>query len=90
MIIEESDFRLTSVNEYSTKWDLELLYTIRPKGKEARTEFKPVAYGLPLESALRRVVNFRINNKYKDSIKLKDYLKEYQDQINQLKQLANE
>ena len=62
MVIEESDFRLTSVNEFSTKWDLELLYTIRPKGKEARTEFKAVAYGLPLESALKRVINFRINS----------------------------
>lgn len=87
MTIEESDFRLTSVNEYSTKWDLELLYTVRPKGKEARTEFKAVAYGLPLESALKRVINFRINNKHQDAISLKDYLKEYKDQLNQLNHL---
>ena len=87
MVIEESDFRLTSVNEYSTKWDLELLYTIRPKGKEARTEFKAVAYGLPLESALKRVINFRINNKHQDVISLRDYLKEYKDQLNQLNHL---
>jgi hypothetical protein len=87
MVIEESDFRLTSVNEFSTKWDLELLYTIRPKGKEARTEFKAVAYGLPLESALKRVINFRINNKHQDVISLKDYLKEYKDQLNQLNHL---
>lgn len=87
MVIEESDFRLTSVNEFSTKWDLELLYTIRPKGKEARTEFKAVAYGLPLESALKRVINFRIGNKHQDAISLKDYLKEYKDQLNQLNHL---
>ena len=87
MVIEESDFRLTSVNECSTKWDLELLYTIRPKGKEARTEFKAVAYGLPLESALKRVINFRINNKHQDVISLRDYLKEYKDQLNQLNHL---
>lgn len=90
MVIEESDFRLTSVNEYSTKWDLELLYTIRPKGKEARTEFKAVAYGLPLESALKRVINFRINNKHQDVISLRDYLKEYKDQLNQLNHLLYE
>ena len=90
MVIEESDFRLTSVNEFSTKWDLELLYTIRPKGKEARTEFKAVAYGLPLESALKRVINFRINNKHQDVINLKDYLKEYKDQLNQLNHLLYE
>lgn len=90
MVIEESDFRLTSVNEFSTKWDLELLYTIRPKGKEARTEFKAVAYGLPLESALKRVINFRINNKHQDAISLKDYLKEYKDQLNQLNHLLYE
>ena len=90
MVIEESDFRLTSVNEFSTKWDLELLYTIRPKGKEARTEFKAVAYGLPLESALKRVINFRINNKHQDVINLRDYLKEYKDQLNQLNHLLYE
>jgi hypothetical protein len=90
MVIEESDFRLTSVNEFSTKWDLELLYTIRPKGKEARTEFKAVAYGLPLESALKRVINFRINNKHQDVISLRDYLKEYKDQLNQLNHLLYE
>ena len=90
MVIEESDFRLTSVNEFSTKWDLELLYTIRPKGKETRTEFKAVAYGLPLESALKRVINFRINNKHQDVISLRDYLKEYKDQLNQLNHLLYE
>lgn len=90
MVIEESDFRLTSVNEYSTKWDLELLYIVRPKGKEARTEFKVVAYGLPLESALKRIINFRISNKHQDVLSLKDYLKEYKNQLNQLNHLLYE
>ena len=43
MIIEGKDFRLTPVSETSPMFDLELLYTVRPKGKEARQEFKNVA-----------------------------------------------
>ena len=48
MVIEEADFRLTSeVSDYF--WDLELLYTVRPKGKPERQEFKNAGYGMPLE-----------------------------------------
>lgn len=90
MIIEETDFKLTSIGDNSSKWDLELLYIVRPKGKEERTEFKNAGYGLTLESALRRIINFRISNKNPDSITLKDYLAEYKDQLNQLKHLIYE
>ena len=39
MIIEEKDFKLIPISESSNFFDLELLYTIKPKGKEERQEF---------------------------------------------------
>ena len=72
MIIEESDFRLIPVKESGLLFDLELLKVIN-KGKEnERTELKYIA-------------NARINAKYNDSISLKQYLQEYKDIINSIK-----
>lgn len=85
MTIEEEDFRLTPSNEYSTKWDLELIHIVRPKGKEPRKEFKNAGYGLPLESALKRVIHYRLHNKHQeDAVRLKDYLAEYKDENKKL------
>ena len=38
MTIEEKDFKLTCCQGYC--WDLELLQTIKPKGKPERQEFQ--------------------------------------------------
>lgn len=85
MIIEESDFRLIPVKESGLLFDLELLKVIN-KGKEnERTEFKNIAYGVTIESALKYIANARINAKYNDSISLKQYLQEYKDIINSIK-----
>ena len=85
MIIEESDFRLIPVKESGLLFDLELLKVIN-KGKEnERTEFKNIAYGITIESALKYIANARINAKYNDSISLKQYLQEYKDVINSIK-----
>lgn len=87
MIIEESDFRLTPVSETSSLFDLELLYTIRPKGKETRQEFKNVAYGISLESALRKVIQYRLSCKH-DSVNLSTYLKEFREELDSLRKLC--
>ena len=85
MVIEESDFRLIPVKESGLLFDLELLKVIN-KGKEnERTEFKNIAYGVTIESALKYIANARINAKYNDSISLKQYLQEYKDIINSIK-----
>lgn len=85
MIIEESDFRLIPVKEAGLLFDLELLKVIN-KGKEnERTEFKNIAYGITIESALKYIANARINAKYNNSISLKQYLQEYKDIINSIK-----
>ena len=85
MVIEESDFRLIPVKESGLLFDLELLKVIN-KGKEnERTEFKNIAYGITIESALKYIANARISAKYNDSISLKQYLQEYKDIINSIK-----
>ena len=86
MIIEEQDFKLTSIkNDGSLFWDLELLFTITPKKGESRKEFKNAGYGLTLENAIKRIINFRIENRH-SVLDLKQYLDEYKKESNKLKQ----
>lgn len=87
MIIEEKDFRLIPVSDSCPIFDLELLYTIRPKGKETRQEFKNVAYGISLESALEKVIQYRLSCKH-DTINLTTYLKEYNEELESLRKLC--
>ena len=62
MVIEEADFRMTSgASDYF--WDLELLYTVRPKGKPERQEFKDAGFGMPLATCIRKVIHHRISCK---------------------------
>lgn len=86
MTIEESDYRLTpSLNNASNFWDLELMVTIKPKNGEPRNEFKLVAYGLTLTSAIRHIINYRIIHKIKDgAIAMKEYLKLYQEEMKKI------
>ena len=46
MTIEESDFRLTSVNDYSNLFNLEILTVINKGKSNEGKEFKNVAYGV--------------------------------------------
>lgn len=85
MKIQEEDFILESIDDSSPFFDLELLHTIRPKGKEPRQEFKNSGYGLPIESAIKRIAQYRINNKHKDeAITLQTYFKEFKEEIEKL------
>ena len=58
MVIEEEDFKLTPVSDSSVNFDLELLYKVQPRGKEARMEFKNVAYGISLDHAVHRIAQY--------------------------------
>lgn len=89
MVIEESDFRLTSCTETGHFWDLELLCTVRPKGKEARQEFKISGYGLTIEGAIDRITNFRISNKHPEAMTMKTYLDEYREIKEEIKKLCS-
>ena len=87
MIIEDIDYRLTQINENSLLWDLELLHTIKPKGKESRQEFKISGYGLTLESAMKKVVAYRIHNRHLDSaMQMKDFIQELNNEVKNLKE----
>ena len=89
MTIEEEDFRLIPISEYSPMFDLELLYTVRPKGKEERQEFKNVAYGIELETALKKVAQYRVSCKHvNESVKLLEYLSDFKKELDTLKKLC--
>jgi hypothetical protein len=88
MVIEEKDFRLIPVDECGDRFDLEILCTVN-KGKETEYQkFKNVAYGISLESALKKISNFRIGNKHSESIDLKTYLQEYRAIIDEVRKLC--
>lgn len=89
MVIEEHDFRLTPCNESSSVFDLELLYTVN-KGKDnERTEFRISGYGLSLDSAIRKIVMSRMNQKYGEgTISLAEFLKGFKEEIAKVKQMC--
>ena len=90
MVIEESDFRLIPISESSPLYDLELLYKISQRGKESRMEFKNVAYGITLESAIKRIAHYKVYCNHSDEvIKLQAYLKEFTEALESLKNLCN-
>lgn len=87
MVIEETDFRMTSVaSDYF--WDLELLYTIKPKGKPERQEFKDAGFGIPLETCIRKVIHHRISSR-RDVSTLKEYVQDYKKEVKRLEELLN-
>ena len=74
MVIQGDFFRLTPSGEHSLLFDLELLHTV--KGKTTREEYKIAGYGIPLESAIKKCIQYALNNKF-EVLSLKEYLYEY-------------
>ena len=90
MIIEEEDFRLIPISDSSPQYDLELLYKIQPKGKEARLEFKNVAYGIGLEHAIKKIAHYRVCCKHnEESIRLLTYFEKFKEELDSLKALCS-
>lgn len=87
MVIEEKDFKITS--DTGIFWDLELLHTIRPKGKPERQEFTIEGYGLSLTNCMKRIINYRLSNK-KEVYNLKEFLNEYVRESNELKTILKD
>ena len=89
MVIEESDFRLIPISDSDPKYDLELLYKIQSKGKDARLEFKNVAYGIGLEHAIKKIAHYRVCCKHnEEAIRLLTYFKEFKEELDSLKALC--
>ena len=79
MKIEGEFYRLTPIDNSSSRYDLELLYAVG--GKNPRKEFKIEGYGYPLEVALQRIINYATRQKFDDNavVSLKDYLDVYRE-----------
>lgn len=90
MIIEEKDFRLIPISDSSPQFNLELLYKIQPKGKEAKFEFKNVAYGISLETAIKKIAHYRVCQRHEEEsvVLLIEYLKELKAEIKSLEDLC--
>lgn len=75
MIIQGNFYRIEPINDNSPLWDLYLLRKVNSK-TNPREEFQLEGYGMPLDSAIGRVIRYAINSKYgKDEITtLKEYL----------------
>ncbi len=82
MTIEQEDFRLHNDGE-SDYWDLELLKTVRPKGKPERQEFQVIGYGYSFPNALKVIANHRLSTK-KDVYTLEEYIQDYKQIIDSL------
>lgn len=86
--IEGPDYKIIPVKDDLVFFDVEVLYIVN-KGKEnERSEYRNIAYGVPLDAAIRRIAGYRINNKIKDITDLKTYLKEYKETISEIRKLC--
>lgn len=84
MIIQGNFYRIEPINDTSPLWDLYLLRKVNSK-TNPREEFQLEGYGMPLDSAIGRIIRYAINSKYgKDEITT---LKEY---LNAFKQIQEE
>lgn len=85
MIIQGNFYRIEPINDNSPLWDLYLLRKVNSK-TNPREEFQLEGYGMPLDSAIGRIIRYAINSKYgKNEITtLKEYLnvfKQIQEEI---------
>lgn len=88
MEIVEKDFKLTPISEDHPSFDLELLYVINKGKANERLEFKNSAYGISLDTAIRKIAHYRVNCRHKEeAIKLKVYFEEFKKELDDLKNL---
>lgn len=88
MEIVEKDFKLKPISEDCPMFDLELLYVVKPRGGEARLEFKNAGYGMSIENVIKKIAHYRVCCNHKDeAIKIKTYFEEYKKELDDLKKL---
>lgn len=85
MTIEEHDFTLTQLSDSSPFFDLELLHTT----KSGKSEMQTAAYGVTIESAIKRIANYRINENSSDSLTMQEYLNQYRIELDKLTKYLN-
>ena len=89
MIIEENDFKITSIDDSSPFFDLELLYTVNKGKAKERIEFRNAGYGLTLDNALKKIIMYRINNR-RECLSLKEFIKEWKIESEKLRNVIQE
>ena len=91
MEIVEKDFKLKPISDDIPRFDLELLYIVKPRGGEPRMEFKNAGYGLTLSYAIQKIVQYRVSCNHKEeAITIKKYFEEYKRELDNLKKLLCE
>lgn len=91
MILKGNDYELRQIDDFSPLWDVYIVKVIRPKGCQSREELTNVAYGCTLSSAIRKIINYRINKKHFDNggiIELSTYIKEFKNSVEELDKLC--
>lgn len=89
MIIKGNDYVFTPINEISPLYDVDLMKVVNKGKANERQELQKEAYGVPLDYAIRMVVNHRIRSKAGDSVvELQDYIQQFRKSINELKDLV--
>lgn len=73
MIIQGEFFQLIPTREDAPTFDLKLLKKIG--GKNPREEYVESGYGIPIETAIKKCINYALSQKY-ETITLKAYLEE--------------
>ena len=81
MIIEGPDFRLTFSESGVLQFDLELLQTINKGKKNERQEFRIDGYAYSLESVIKKIIQYRLDKK-EETVDLKEFLKQFKEQVN--------
>ena len=66
MIIQGDDYKFEEINDYSLLYDVFYLKTINKSKDSERKEFVIIAYGVPLDTAKKLIVNHRISDKTED------------------------
>lgn len=87
MMIQGEFFQIIPVNEHSLQFDLKLLQKI--KGKNPREEYKDAGYGMPLDTAIKKCIQYGLSQKL-DVISLKEYLAEYKHMAEEIGLQLNE
>ena len=88
MEIKGEDYQLNNDGE-SMRWDLRLMKTVKPRSGQERQELGDPMYGMPLENAIKIIINYRLDKK-QDTYTLKEYLDEYKKQITLLRNILKD
>lgn len=88
MVIEGEDFKLEYLDEYDC-FDVYTIKVINAKdASKRREELTLEAYGVPLERALKRIINYRLS-KRKEVYTLKEYLSDFKKEKEELAKLVD-